>query len=173
LTIGYIFLVFDSLLKFFKKMRLFEEEKIYLVSNSPGPENIIEKVKSSRFNFRVIIISACACLIIFTFYFLQCQSAQTEQHHFMYSVQSTVKKFNNSKISKSCCENKYECWMQCLGKEIAYTRLNRLVLPGTHNSGVYPSVFNDRLRNSNSLRDIVREKMRERMEILLRWRIIG
>jgi len=154
-------------------MSFLEEEKIFLVSDSPGPENIKEKVKLCRFNFRVVIISACACLIIFSFYFLQSHSPQTEQHNFMYSVHSTVNKFNDSKISKSCCENKYECWMQCLGMEIAYTRLNRLVLPGTHNSGVYPAVFNDRIRNSNSLRNIVREKMRERMEMILRWRIIG
>jgi len=63
--------------------------------------------------------------------------------------------------------------MQCLGKEIAFTPLNRLVIPGTHNSGVYSSAFEARTRESHNLSHIVRDEFRIRVEKFITWGIIS
>jgi len=152
-------------------MSLVEEETVEIVSDSPGPGSIIEKFNVCKLNFRVISRKACACLIIFSVvYYLSCKSPQQQQH---YLKNSTVNPFKSTNISNPCCENRYECWMQCLGKEIEFTRLNRLVMPGTHHSGVYSAAFEARTSTSHNLLGLVRDDMRKRVENFLRWGIIG
>jgi len=152
-------------------MSLEKEANVNIVSTALGRVSIMEKVKVSKLNFRVICWNTCAWLIILSvIYFVCCNSPQQQEH---YLRSSTGNLFKNTNISNPCCENRYECWMQCLGKEIAFTRLNRLVIPGTHHSGVYSAAFKARTSTSHNLMDIVRDDMRKQVEGLLRWGIIG
>merc|ERR1719427_2238687 len=109
-------------------MNFQEEEKIFIEIDSPEPER-------TCFILRVISFQrACTCYIVFVLVYILLYNSPRQ----LYLKSSPITTFKKIEIpNASCCENRYECWMQCLGKEIAFTPLNRLVIPGTHNSGVY------------------------------------
>jgi len=113
---------------------LIEEERT--PDESPEITAIIERIKFKL--RRIHFPKACACIIILVLiYFLYYHTLQ--EHHMK---KSTLNSFwDTIDLDAPCCERKYECWMQCLGKEIAFTPFNRLVIPGTHNSGVYTAAF--------------------------------
>jgi len=146
------------------RMSLLDDENAETGSDSSNSK-YIETVKVSKCNPRVTSCRRIICSVIGIIIF-------TLLHYLYYNSrpQNYLKKtisnpFEKTRVSyPTCCENRYACWMQCLGKEIAFTPLNRLVIPGTHNSGVYSSAFEARIRDSHNLSHIVRDEFRTRVE---------
>jgi len=117
---------------------LLEDEEERMAYDSPEPDSIL-RIQHTTLNQRIINCQkGCACTTILIIIYLLCFNAN-QRHWITSSAITSYWKGRN--LDTSCCEKKYECWMQCLGKEIAFTPLNKLVIPGTHNSGVYTSAF--------------------------------
>jgi len=145
-------------------MNLQEEDKTIKEIDSSESESTGFTLRGISFRW------ACTCYIIFVLVYILWYNSPHQLYVKSYPITSFKKiEFPNP----PCCENRYECWMQCLGREIAFTPLNRLVIPGTHNSGVYSAAFKARTSNSFNLADIVRDKTREQISKFLRWGIIG
>jgi len=70
------------------------------------------------------------------------------------------------------CEDSYDRWMECLGEDIAFTPLNRLVIPGTHNSGIYSAAFKARI-SSHKISDVLTINMFKRLKDILSLGLVG
>lgn len=62
--------------------------------------------------------------------------------------------------------------MECLGPNIASTPLNRLLIPGTHNSGIYSAAFKARL-SRKKISDVISPQILDRMKHVLSWGLVG